>query len=341
MHIDLRSDTITRPTPLMLEAMFRARVGDDVFGEDPTVCELEEKAADMLGMEAGLFCASGTMCNQVAIRVHTQPQDELICDHKSHIYLYEVGGIASNSGVSVMLLQGERGIIKAAEVAEALKPADLHYPRTRLVCLENTVNKGGGSIYRLDEIKAIHTVCQSSGLAMHLDGARLFNALVETGENAREYGMYFDTISICLSKGLGAPVGSVLLGSRALISEARRVRKVFGGGWRQAGYLAAAGIYALDNHIERLCEDHRRARVIARHLVEQDWVSEIMPVETNIVIFRLKGSLMATEMVSLMRKHGILSVPFGKQEVRLVTHLDFDDGMLNDFSIRLRDIRPL
>ena len=341
MHIDLRSDTITRPTSPMLEAMFRARVGDDVFGEDPTVCELEEKAADMLGMEAGLFCASGTMCNQVAIRIHTRPQDELICDHKSHIYLYEGGGIACNSGVSVMLLQCERGIIKAAEVEEALKPADLHYPRTRLVCLENTMNKGGGSIYKLNDIKAIHTVCQSRGLAMHLDGARLFNALVETGEDAREYGMYFDTISICLSKGLGAPVGSVLVGSRALMSEARRVRKVFGGGWRQAGYLAAAGIYALDHHIERLREDHRRARVIARHLAEQNWVSEIMPVETNIVIFRLKGNLKAAEMVSLMHKHGILSVPFGKQEVRLVTHLDFDDDMLNDFSIRLRDIRPL
>ena len=339
MLIDLRSDTLTRPTAPMLEAMFRAEVGDDVFGEDPTVRALEEKAASLLGMEAGLFCASGTMCNQVAIRVHTRPQDELICDQTSHIHLYEGGGIAGNSGVSVTLLRGERGIVRAGDVEDAVKPADVHYPRTRLVCLENTVNKGGGSLYRLSDIRPIREVCERHGLAMHLDGARLFNALVETGENPSDYGRYFDTISICLSKGLGAPVGSVLTGSMELIREARRARKVFGGGWRQAGYLAAAGIYALDHHIDRLRDDHRRARAIAEALQAQPWVSDILPVDTNIVIFRLSGTARAAEFVPILRKHDILAIPFGKQEIRMVTHLDFDDDMLSALEARLPEIR--
>jgi threonine aldolase len=237
-------------------------------------------------------------------------------------------------------LRGERGIVWAGDVADALKPADVHYPRTRLVCLENTVNKGGGSLYRLSEIRAIREVCERHGLALHLDGARLFNALVETGENPSDYGRHFDTISICLSKGLGAPVGSVLAGSVELIREARRVRKVFGGGWRQAGYLAAAGIYALDHHIDRLRDDHRRARVIAEALRAQPWVRDILPVDTNIVIFRLNGTATAAEFVQILRRHDILAIAFGKQEIRLVTHLNFDDEMLAVLVARLSEIRP-
>ena len=333
--IELRSDTFTKPTPAMLEAMFSAEVGDDVFGEDPTVIKLEEKLASMFGMEAGLFAPSGTMTNQIAIRVHTRPQDDIICDKYSHIYLYEGGGIAANSGASVTLLDGDRGRLNAAQVKAAIKPDDIHAPVSRLVSLENTMNKGGGSYYKLEEIAAIKKVADEHSLAMHLDGARLFNALVETGDAPVSYGALFDTISICLSKGLGAPIGSVLLGAHDHIKRALRVRKVFGGGMRQVGYLAAAGIYALDNNIERLKVDHDRARTIGKELEACSWVNDVMPIDTNILIFSVDD--VATILSQLMDK-GILAIPFGPNQIRLVTHLDFTDDFLNDTIIAIREI---
>ena len=252
---DYRSDTITKPTPAMLEAMFSAPVGDDVFHEDPTVNRLENMLSEKFGMEAGMFCASGTMSNQIAIKCHTQPGDEIICDKMSHVYLYEGGGIAFNSGCQVKTVEGDRGRIKAEQVLEVINPNDIVKASTKLVSLENTANRGGGSCYELEDIKNIKEACLQNNLKLHLDGARLFNALVEKKETPKEYGAIFDSISICLSKGLGAPVGSVLLGSKEFIQKARRVRKVFGGGMRQAGYLAAAGIFALENNVERLAED--------------------------------------------------------------------------------------
>ncbi|MFP4089788.1 MAG: threonine aldolase family protein [Cyclobacteriaceae bacterium] len=325
--IDLRSDTVTKPTPAMLEAMMHAEIGDDVLGEDPSVRALEEKTAEIFGMEAGLFCPSGTMTNQIAIRILTQPQQEVICDKRAHIYNYEGGGIAYNSLCSVKLLDGPRGILQPEVVEEAINADDIHLPETALVALENTVNKGGGSFYRLADIEKIYQVCQRHHLPLHLDGARIFNALVASGENAQAYGKYFDTISVCLSKGLGAPVGSVLVGSNDLIKKAKRVRKVLGGGMRQAGYLAAAGTYALDHHVERLAEDHQRARVIAENLKGKSYVKEVLPVDTNIVIFSLNG-VSTQAYLSQLKEEGILAIPFGKNEIRMVTHLDFDDQML-------------
>ncbi|TFV92134.1 aminotransferase class I/II-fold pyridoxal phosphate-dependent enzyme [Algoriphagus kandeliae] len=337
MLIDLRSDTVTRPTPGMKEAMFSAPVGDDVFGEDPTVNALEEKIAKLFGMEAALFCPSGTMTNQIAIRLHTQIQTEVICHKYSHIYLYEGGGIMANSLASVKLLDGDLGKITASQIAESINPDDVHAPETTMVSLENTMNKGGGSIYSLEEIKPIHQLCQKKGLKLHLDGARLFNALVESGESPSEWGAHFDTISICLSKGLGCPVGSVLLGSKADIKRARKVRKVFGGGMRQAGFLAAAGIYALDHHVDRLKEDHSRARSLGEMLGELPFVSEIFPVATNIVIARLEGITPEVFMQKLSDQN-IKSVKFGKDLVRFVTHLDFGDEHLEEFGKRIKNI---
>ncbi|NVJ87577.1 MAG: aminotransferase class I/II-fold pyridoxal phosphate-dependent enzyme [Algoriphagus sp.] len=337
MLIDLRSDTVTRPTPEMKEAMFSAPVGDDVFGEDPTVNALEEKIAKLFGMEAALFCPSGTMTNQIAIRLHTGLQTEVICHQYSHIYLYEGGGIMANSGASVKLLPGDFGKIKTNQIADSINPDDVHAPETTLVSLENTMNKGGGSIYTLEEIKPIHQLCQEKGQKLHLDGARLFNALVETGEKPVDWGAHFDTISICLSKGLGCPVGSVLLGSKADIKRARKVRKVFGGGMRQAGFLAAAGIYALDNQVDRLKEDHSRARSLGEMLSELPIVSEIFPVATNIVIARLDG-ISPEEFMGKLDTHNIKSVKFGKDLVRFVTHLDFGDEHLEEFGKRIRKI---
>ena len=311
----------------MLDAMMQAEVGDDVWGEDPTVRALEEKTAALFGMEAGLFCPSGTMTNQIAIRVQTQPQQEVICHEQAHIYLYEGGGIAYNSLASVRLLSGERGLLSATAVEEAINPDNVHYPETALVALENTMNKGGGACYSLKQIAAIHAVCQQHQLPLHLDGARVFNALVATGDSPTDYGRYFSSISVCLSKGLGAPVGSVLLGNHSLIRRARRVRKVLGGGMRQSGFLAAAGDYALNHHVGRLSEDHRRARVLAEALAGQDYVERVLPTETNIVIFTLKTHPPAM-LVEVLSKHRILAVPFGKKQVRMVTHLNFDDEQL-------------
>jgi threonine aldolase len=324
--IDLRSDTVTKPTPAMLEAMMTAKVGDDVYGEDTTVNELQEKAAAMFGMEAALFCPSGTMTNQVAIKVHTQPGDELLCADRAHVYQYEGGGIAFNSGVQARVLPPERGIITAQQVEESLRHEDVHFPVTRLVCLENTSNRGGGSIFPLDEIKAIRRVCDAKDLKLHLDGARVFNALVEADYAAGDLGTQFHSISICLSKSLGCPVGSLLLGSKDFIARSRRVRKVFGGGMRQAGFLAAAGIYALDHHIERLKDDHARARLVATALKDHPHVEDILPVETNIIIFRMEPEK-ADAFVAMLKEYDILIGRIGPGELRMVFHLDVSEEM--------------
>ncbi|SMG23709.1 L-threonine aldolase [Marivirga sericea] len=337
--IDLRSDTITRPTSGMKEAMMEAPVGDDVFGEDPTINALEQKAANYFGMESAIFCPSGTMTNQIAIRVHTAPHTEVICDEKSHIYLYEGGGIAYNSFASVRLLHGDRGRITAEMVQDNINnPDDVHAPISTLVSLENTMNKGGGCVYDFKEIEKISAICKNKNLKLHLDGARLFNALVATKDDSKKYGKHFDTISICLSKGLGCPVGSLLVGDAVNIKKARRVRKVLGGGMRQAGLLAAAGIYALDNNINRLEEDHKRAKAIAETIDGLTFVDSVMPVETNIVIFKLANKVLATDFVDKLKQIGILAVTFGKHDVRFVTHLDFDDDMLTDLIKKLKSI---
>ncbi|MFA0961274.1 low specificity L-threonine aldolase [Roseivirga sp. BDSF3-8] len=338
--IDLRSDTVTKPTPGMLEAMMHAEVGDDVWNEDPTVHELERKAARLFGMQAGLFCPSGTMTNQIAIRLMTKPQDEVVCDQRAHIYNYEGGGIAYNSFCSVRLLDGDRGRLSAKMVEENILADDIHYPRTSLIALENTVNKGGGSIYTVDRIGTISQVCRRHKLGLHLDGARVFNALVETGEDPVEYGRYFDTISVCLSKGLGAPVGSVLLLPADKVQEAKRIRKVFGGGMRQAGFLAAAGIYALDHHVKRLREDHKRARELGQTLEKLPFVEHVLPVDTNIVIFRLAADLEPAPLLQKMKQKGLMAAPFGKKEIRFVTHLDYTGEMHQQVIRILKELNP-
>jgi threonine aldolase len=339
MPIDLRSDTVTIPTPEMLKAMMSAQVGDDVFGEDPSVRQLEEKLASMFGKERGLFCPSGTMSNQIAIRLHTQPGDEVLCHRDAHVYKYEGGGIAVNSHCSVRLLDGAQGKISAEDVrANINDPLNPHFPLTRLVCLEDTSNRGGGSYYSLTEVEGISRVCADTGLALHLDGARLFNALVETNANYCDYARNFATISICLSKGLGAPVGSLLLGSREHIAKAIRIRKVMGGGMRQAGYLAAAGIYALDHHVERLRDDHRRAKTLASALQECSFVTSVYPCMTNIVIFELAPSMSAESLISLLREQNILALPFDPCKARMVTHLGIDDAMVQKVVGVLQDL---
>ena len=326
--IDFRSDTVTLPTPAMLAYMQAAPVGDDVFGEDPSINALEAKTAGLFGMEAGLFCPSGTMTNQLAIKTHTQAGDEVICEELSHIYQYEGGGIASNSGASVKLLRGNRGRITAEQVLAAIHPDDVHKPISKLVSLENTCNRGGGACYDFSEIEAIQKVAKSNGLGLHLDGARIFNAIVHKKEDPTQYGKVFDSISICLSKGLGAPVGSVLLGSTPFIKKARRWRKVFGGGMRQAGSLAAAGIYALDNHIERLKEDHAKALEIKTALLKKDFVKEIFEVETNIVIAHIEGKYNATQLAVALKEKNILVIAMTPALIRFVVHLDITNEML-------------
>ena len=326
--IDYRSDTVTRPTPAMKEAMFAAPVGDDVFGEDPSINQLEEKAAKLFGMEAALYCPSGTMTNQIAIKVHTQPGDDVICDQSAHIYQYEGGGIAFNSGASVQLLHGDRGRFTADQVKTAINADDVHKPHTSLVALENTSNRGGGSCWDISEIEKIRQVCDEHQLALHLDGARLFNALVAKNQSPETYGRLFHSISICLSKSLGCPVGSLLLGSAPFIKKARRVRKVLGGGMRQAGYLAAAGIYALDHHVDRLKEDHRHAQMLAEALAQKDFVEKVLPVETNIVIFNLQGRFSPQSLVAKMKDAGIYWYAISPTQVRIVTHLDITPDMV-------------
>lgn len=329
MVIDLRSDTVTRPTPGMLEAMWKAEVGDDVFGEDPTVKKLEEKAAQLLGMDAGVYCPSGTMTNQIGIKVLTQPYDEVICYKGAHIYKYEGGGLAGNSNVSVRLLHGDRGRITVDEVAANINSSDSHYPNTAVVALENTVVREAGSYYTLAQMDAVCGFARSKGLKTHLDGARLFNALTETGDRPESIGKHFDTVSICLSKGLGAPVGSVLVCKQEHEAKARRMRKVFGGGMRQAGYLAAAGLYALNNHVARLKEDHHRARTLGSALQGLPYVKSIMPVDTNIVIFELTSTVTPERFLHALLDHQVKALAFSATEIRMVTHLDFDDRMLD------------
>jgi threonine aldolase len=312
----------------MLAYMQAAPVGDDVFGEDPSINALEAKTAGLFGMEAGLFCPSGTMTNQLAIKTHTQAGDEVICEELSHIYQYEGGGIASNSGASVKLLRGNRGRITAEQVLAAIHPDDVHKPISKLVSLENTCNRGGGACYDFSEIEAIQKVAKSNGLGLHLDGARIFNAIVHKKEDPTQYGKVFDSISICLSKGLGAPVGSVLIGSTPFIKKARRWRKVFGGGMRQAGSLAAAGIYALDNHIERLKEDHAKALEIKTALLKKDFVKEIFEVETNIVIAHIEGKYNATQLAVALKEKNVLVIAMTPALIRFVVHLDITNEML-------------
>lgn len=320
--INLVSDTVTKPTPDMLKAMMSAAVGDDVFGEDPSIRALEEKGAGLFGKEAAVFCPSGTMTNQIALKVHTRPLDEVICHSYSHIYQYEAAGYAFNSGIGVNLLEGPGGKINAAQVLAAIKPRHDWLPVSSLVVIENTCNKGGGTYYTLDEVAALSKVSRENGLAFHLDGARIFNALVETGESPADHGNLFDSVSVCLSKGLGAPVGSLLIGDRDFIAEARRFRKVMGGGMRQAGYLAAAASYALDHHVDRLKEDHEKARMLAAAVSELPFVKDVRPVQTNILIFDVENPFTAASFLAVLSEKGMKASAFGPQTVRMVTHLD-------------------
>lgn len=336
--IDLRSDTVTQPSSRMLEAMGTAQVGDDVFGEDPTVNELEDTAAEMFGKEAGLFCPSGTMTNQIAIKVHTQPGDELICDVNSHIYNYEGGGISFNSGVQARLLAGDEGRINAGMIESAINGDYDWLTRTSLVSLENTINRAGGSYYTSQQIAPVAELCKTHGLKLHLDGARIFNALVATKESPKQMGSFFDSISVCLSKGLGAPVGSVLLGDKEFIRKARKVRKVFGGGMRQAGFIAAAGLYALNNNIERLQDDHRRAAVLGALINDLPFVTSVLPVYTNIVIFNLDPlQISGSSFEKQMMERGLRVSSFGKQMIRMVTHMDFTEKMLEQTMTALQE----
>lgn len=327
-RIDLRSDTVTRPTPNMIEAMMHAELGDDVFGEDPSVNALQAFAAEYFGMEAALYCSSGTQTNQIAIQVHTRPGDEVICASLAHVYLYEGGGIAQNAGASVRLLDTPRGLFTAADVLANINADDPHYPKSSLVCAENTMNKGGGAIYPIHELEAIRAVCDEKGLAFHCDGARLFNAIVATGEDPKRFGKIFHSISICLSKGLGAPVGSLLLGSKDFIYRAHRRRKSMGGGMRQAGVIAAAGLFALKHHVARLTDDHARAQKLAHALRSCEWVKALMPVETNIVIAEMPDGISSGSVMQALAKHGVQCFTFGPTKIRLVTHLDFTDEQL-------------
>ncbi|MBN8834831.1 MAG: threonine aldolase [Niastella sp. SCN 39-18] len=328
MIIDLRSDTFTIPTPPMLQAMMQAPVGDDVFGEDPSVNQLEAFVAEIFGMDASLFCPSGTMANQVAIKCHTNPGDEVICEFNSHVYYYEAGGIAFNSGCQVKTIQGNRGLVNADQVKAAINPHDIHRAHSSLVSLENTANRGGGACYNQTDLQEIKEVCLQNNLKLHLDGARLFNALVANHEDPKFYGNLFDSISVCLSKGLGAPVGSMLIGPKEFIKRARRVRKVMGGGMRQAGYLAAAGIFALENNIGRLAQDHDHAKQIAEILIQKEFVGKVLPVDTNIIIFDVMGRYTAKQFVEILKQNNILTIPISAAQVRIVTHLGISPQMV-------------
>ena len=328
MEINLVSDTVTKPTPEMLQYMFSAQVGDDVYKQDPTVIELEKRVAALFGKEAALFFPSGTMANQTAIKLHTQPGEQLIADKWAHVFNYEGGGVAFNSSVSCSLLDGHRGMITAKQVAVAITdPEFYHSPLTSLVCVENTTNKGGGACYDMLELRNIKAVCDAHQLKFHMDGARIWNALVAKKENPKQYGEIFDTISVCLSKGLGAPIGSVLIADAKTIHRALRIRKQLGGGMRQVGYLAAAGLYALDHHIDRLSEDHRRAKELGQQLAALSWVSVVEPVETNIVIFSVQATINENLVQDYLKQKGIAISSMGHGKLRLVTHLDYKEVM--------------
>ena len=337
MIIDLISDTVTKPTPEMLQAMMSANVGDDVFKMDPTVNALEQKVAKLFGMEDALFFPSGTMANQTAIKLHTEPGDLVIADKYAHIYNYESGGVAFNSGVTCKLIDGERGMFTANQIEEiaSAKP-QIYLPYTSLICLENTTNKGGGACWNFKEIEKIHKVAKQNNLGFHLDGARLFNALVAKNESPKQYGELFDTISICFSKGLGAPIGSMLIGTKEMMQKALRLRKLLGGGMRQVGFLAAAANYALDHHVERLAEDHKRAKEIATVLESCSYITKIEPVETNILIFYVDDKIGADHFIEKMAEKNILLTPMGEGKIRIVTHLDYTDEM---HTILLRELK--
>ncbi|MBX9626267.1 MAG: low-specificity L-threonine aldolase [Gemmataceae bacterium] len=322
--IDLRSDTVTKPTPGMLAAMMAAAVGDDVYGEDPAVNELERRVADHFGMEAGLFVPTGTMGNQVAVRGHCRPQDEVLLESTSHVYLWEAGAPAALSGVTLRQVDGRYGVLDVADLDDKLHPDDMHSVRSRLVCLENTHNRGGGTVYPLEKVAAISAWARANGLAMHLDGARIWNAVVASGVGPKEWTRHFDTVCVCFSKGLGAPVGSALVGPRDLIAHGRRVRKLFGGAMRQVGYLAAACLYAMDRHVDRLAEDHANAQVIADAVREVPGLTLVPPaVETNLVWFEVAPALgTAKDLAGRLREKGVLVAALGRNVVRAVTHLD-------------------
>lgn len=339
MYINLISDTVTKPTPQMLEYMFSAEVGDDVFGEDPTVNALENKAASMFNKEAALFCPSGTMTNQLAIKINTQPLEEVICDHTAHIYQYEAGAYAFHSGVAVNPILSEDGKLKPEIVDSQIKTTYDWLPHTIMLAIENSCNRAGGNFYTLGEMKALENIARKHKLIYHLDGARIFNVIAETGIKTEELGSLFDTISVCLSKGLGAPVGSLLLGTKENIKSARRFRKAFGGGMRQAGYLAAAGIYALDHHVARLTEDHKKAKHIASLLHNLNWVNDIKPVKTNIIIFQTANDLPATEVVNQLKSKNINCSAFGHNLIRFVFHLDIQDQMIPELEQHLKSVR--
>jgi threonine aldolase len=330
IRINLISDTVTQPTEEMLAQMMSAKTGDDVFREDPTVNELEGRMAEIFNKEAGLFCPSGTMTNQIAIKVHTQPLDEMLCDVSSHVYQYELGGYAFHSGIAVTPIHSPKGKLSPEMLSEHIRPAQDWFPNTRLVVVENTGNRAGGLFYTLGELKEISAFCSSSGLSLHLDGARIFNAMVAGGYGGKEVGPLMDSISVCLSKGLGAPVGSVLLGTAEFIARARKIRKVMGGGMRQAGILAAAGLYALDHHIERLRDDHRRASKLRESLLRCSYVHSVKDAPTNILIFELEEALDTASFLQQLRLHGIQASAFGRQSIRFVTHLDLSDEMIEE-----------
>ena len=328
MEINLISDTVTKPSIDMLKAMFESSVGDDVFKQDPTVNELEQYVAELFGMEAALFFPSGTMANQTAIKLHTQPGEQIICDKYSHIFLYEGGGASFNSGVSCCLVDGKRGMITADLVKNAINdPDNFHLPLTSLVSIENTTNKGGGACYEIEGLEKIKQVCIDHKLKYHLDGARLWNAMVAKNQNPKHYGALFDTISVCLSKGLGAPVGSLLVSDAVTIKRAMRIRKIFGGGMRQAGYLAGAGLYALKNNVHRLSDDHRRAKELGAVLSNLPWVDKVEDIETNIVIFQVKSFLSESEVIEKLKQKNILIISMGQGKLRMVTHLDYREVM--------------
>lgn len=338
MSIDLRSDTVTRPTPEMLKFMFNAKVGDDVYKEDPSINELQEKIAAIFGKEDALYCPSGTMTNQTAIKTHTEPGNEVLCDVTAHVYNYEGGGMSFNSGVQAKLIQGDRGRFTAKQLEDSLHTDAEYLPQSKLTVIENTSNRGGGSYYTLKSAKEIAQVCKANGMKLHMDGARIFNALTETGEDPKEWGKICDSISVCFSKGLGAPVGSALLGSKEFIAKARRVRKLFGGAMRQAGYIASAAIYALDHNVKRLKDDHKRAKHIGEMFAKKSYVINMLPVDTNIVIFNLKDDMPADKFVNTLKKDDIFVSLMGKQAIRMVTHLDFNDAMLETFEKAVKKI---
>lgn len=337
--IDLRSDTVTKPTKEMLDFMMSAPVGDDVFGEDPTVNELENYTAELFGKEAAIFCTSGTQSNQIGINLHVKPGGEVICHHESHVFKYEGGGIARNSGASIRTIDGDRGRLKASAIEKWINPAhDVHFPLTQLVSIEDTANRGGGAIYNGEDIREIRELCVAHNLPLHLDGARLFNALVETKVDYKLYAENFDTISICLSKGLGAPIGSLLIGTKQHIHQARRIRKVFGGGMRQAGIIAAGGLFALKNNIERLRVDHAHAKEIEGVLLTLPWIVDVVPVETNIIVAIVKDDESRNNVISKLKELNILCMPFGPHMIRFVTHLNVSDSDVDNICESLRKI---